>query len=104
MVRKLVLQEYLQMTTNLRTLMDELRALAKSPDLDQVFMVRRNIDEYLKARADRLSLALEHLRTSLHEEERANRPGEDWSPARDYVRRLLPILLVPIQQVSVQGE
>jgi len=69
--------------------MDALRALAKADDLNHVILVEQSIDEYLKARADHLSHALERLRNSIHEEERANRSGEDWSTARDYVRRLL---------------
>jgi hypothetical protein len=69
--------------------MDALRALAKSDDLNQVLLVERSVDEYLKANADHLSNALERLRNSIHEEERANRFGEDWSTAKDYVRRLL---------------
>ena len=77
------------MDTRLRTHIDALRTLAKSNDLNQVILVEQNIDEYLKARADHLSYALERLRNSIHEEERANRSGEDWSTARDYVRRLL---------------
>ena len=77
------------MDTRLRTHMDALRALAKSDDLNQVLLVERSVDEYLKANADHLSNALERLRNSIHEEERANRSGEDWSTARDYVRRLL---------------
>jgi hypothetical protein len=76
------------MNTRLRTHVDALRALAKSNDLNLV-LVEQSIDEYLKAHADYLSHALERLRNSIHEGERANRPGEDWSTARDYVRRLL---------------
>ena len=76
------------MNTRLRTHVDALRALAKSNDLNLV-LVEQSIDEYLKAHADYLSHALERLRNSIHEEERANRSGEDWSTARDYVRRLL---------------
>ena len=72
-----------------RTQIDALRTLALSNDLNQVILVEQSIDEYLKARADHLSHALERLRNSIHEGDRANRPGEDWSTARDYVRRLL---------------
>jgi hypothetical protein len=47
------------MDTRLRTHIDALRTLAKSNDLNQVILVEQNIDEYLKARADHLSHALE---------------------------------------------
>jgi hypothetical protein len=77
------------MDTRLRTHIDALRALAKSNDLNQVILVEQSIDEYLKANAEHLSFALERLRNAIREEERANRPAEDWSTARDYVRRLL---------------
>jgi hypothetical protein len=77
------------METRLRTYMDALRVLARSNDLNQVILVERNIDEYLQTNADQLAHALERLSNAIHAEERANRPGEDWSIARDYVRRLL---------------
>jgi hypothetical protein len=75
------------METRLRTHMDALRVLARSNDLNQVILVERNIDEYLQTSADQLAHALERLSNAIHE--RANRSREDWSIARDYVRRLL---------------
>jgi menaquinone-dependent protoporphyrinogen IX oxidase len=69
--------------------MDALRVLAKSNDLNQVILVERNIDEFLQTNAEQLAHALERLRNAIHAEEVANRSGEDWSTARDYVRRLL---------------
>jgi hypothetical protein len=90
------------MNTRLRTHIDALRTLAKSNDLNQVILVEQSIDEYLKARADHLSHALERLRNSIHEEERANRSGEDWSTARDYVRRLLHKM--PLVEKTAQDE
>jgi hypothetical protein len=77
------------METRLRTYVDALRLLARSNDLNQVILVERSIDEYLQTNADQLTHALERLRNAIHEEDRANRSGEDWSIARDYVRRLL---------------
>jgi hypothetical protein len=77
------------MTIPVRTYIDELRALARSTDLNQVILVERLIEEYLKANGDHLASALERLRSDIHEEEMAGRDGEDWSIARDYVRRLL---------------
>jgi hypothetical protein len=77
------------METRLRTYVDALRLLARWNDLNQVILVERSIDEYLQTNADQLTHALERLRNAIHEEDRANRSGEDWSIARDYVRRLL---------------
>ena len=77
------------METRLRTYTDALRVLARSNDLNQVILVERNIDEFLQNNAEQLAHALERLRHAIHEEDRANRSGEDWSIARDYVRRLL---------------
>ena len=77
------------MDTRLQTHMDELRALASRNDLNQVILVEQNIDEYIKANGNHIAHALERLRSAIHEEEVANRPGEDWSIARDYVRQLL---------------
>ena len=77
------------METRLRTYMGALRVLARSNDLNQIILVERNIDEYLQTNADQLANALVRLRNAIHAEEVANRAGEDWSIARDYVRRLL---------------
>jgi hypothetical protein len=77
------------MSNQLQTHMEALRALAKSNDLKQVILVEKNIDEYLKANGAHLPHALERLRNAIHEEEVANRAGEDWSIARKYVRRML---------------
>ena len=77
------------METRLRTYMGALRVLARSNDLNQVILVESNIDEYLQTNADQLANALVRLRNAIHAEEVANRAGEDWSIARDYVRRLL---------------
>jgi hypothetical protein len=78
-----------EMETRARMCIDALRVLARSNDLNQVILVESNIDRYLKANAGHQAHALERLRNAIHEEEAAKRPGEDWSLARDYVRRLL---------------
>ena len=75
------------METRLRTHMDALRVLARLNDLNQVILVERN--EFLQTNADQLAHALERLSNAIRAEERANRSREDWSIARDYVRRLL---------------
>jgi len=77
------------MSTELQTHMDALRSLAKSNDLRQAMLVEQTIDGYLKANGARLSHALESLRNAIHQEQMANRGGEDWSTPRDYVRRML---------------
>jgi hypothetical protein len=79
----------LPMDTRLRMHVNALRVLARSRDPNQVILVERNIDEYLKAEGGHRAHALERLRNAIHEEEAAKRAGEDWSLARDYVRRLL---------------
>ena len=83
----------LKMETRLRTHMDALRVLARLNDLNQVILVERNIDEFLQTNADQLAHALERLSNAIRAEERANRSREDWSIARDYVRRLLHRML-----------
>jgi len=77
------------MSTDLRTQMDALRALAKSNELKQSILTEQRIDEYLKANGTQLPQALERLRNAIHQQEVANRAGEDWSIARNYVRRTL---------------
>src|SRR5947209_18442597 len=77
------------MSTELRTLMDALRPLAKLNVLNQVSLDEQIIDEYVKANGGHLTHTLERLRNVIHEEEVANRAGENWSIARDYVRRML---------------
>jgi hypothetical protein len=77
------------MSTELRTHIDALRALAKLNDLNQVILVEQRIDEYLKANGGQLPHALERLRNAIHQEEAANRAGENWRIARHYVRRML---------------
>jgi hypothetical protein len=83
------LERPFEMSSELRTLMDALRAWSKSSDLNQVVLIEGRIDEYLKANGSHLPQALERLRNCIHEEEGANRGGEDWSIARSYVRRML---------------
>jgi hypothetical protein len=81
------------MNTRLRTRVKTLGVLARADELNQVILVERSIDEYLNANADHRAHALERLRNVIHKEEAANRPGEDWSVARNYFRRLLHNML-----------
>jgi hypothetical protein len=80
------------MSTELRTVIDALLALAKLNGFNQVILVEQTMDEYLKANGGHLPHALERLRNLVHEEEVANWKGENWSSAKNYVRRAPCIL------------
>jgi hypothetical protein len=71
--------------------MDALRVLAKSNDPDRIVLVEININDFLKKSESDWSRRrwLERLRNALHDEEMANRRGENWRIAKDYVRSLL---------------
>jgi hypothetical protein len=56
---------------------------------DRSALIERHIDEYLKAAPFSLTHELERLRRAIQNEEAQRRQGEDWSPARDYIRLLL---------------
>ena len=47
---------------------------------------------------------LERLRNVIHDEEMANRRGENWSIAKDYVRSLLPQMSEAVGSQSFQRE
>ena len=72
-----------------QTCLAGLRALAKSNDPDRAVLVERHIDEYLRTAPFSLAHELERLRNAIASEEAQRREGEDWSPAREYVRTLL---------------
>ena len=72
-----------------QTCLSGLRVLAKSNGPDRSVLVERHIDEYLKAARFSLAHELERLRRAIQNEEDQHCDGEDWSPARDYVRLLL---------------
>jgi hypothetical protein len=91
------------MSTRVRTHMDTLRALATANDLNQVILVEQCIDDYLKANGGRLPHALERLRNAIHDEEVASRAGEDWSIAKNYVRRMLHAYSLIFQPEHSEG-
>jgi hypothetical protein len=64
-------------------------ALAKSNDPDRAILVKRHIDEYLRTAPFSLAHELERLRSAIASEEASRREGEDWKPAKEYVRALL---------------
>jgi hypothetical protein len=72
-----------------QTCLSGLRVLAKTNTADRAVLIERHIDEYLKAAPFSLAHELERLRKAIHNEEAQQREGEDWSPAKEYVRLLL---------------
>jgi hypothetical protein len=72
-----------------QTCISGLSVLSKSNAPDRAVLVERHIDEYLKAARFSLAYELERLRKAIHNEEAQRREGEDWRPAKDYIRLLL---------------
>ena len=66
-----------------------LRVLAKSRGPHRHLLIERHIDQYLRTDPISLAHALERLHRAIHYEELERREGEDWSVAKEYVRRLL---------------
>ena len=72
-----------------QTCLAGLRILAKSNDPHRAVLVEKHIDEYLRTAPFSLAFELERLRSAIAIEEAQRRQGEDWSPAKEYVRTLL---------------
>ena len=69
--------------------LNALRVLAKSRGPHRHLLIERHIDQYLRTDPISLAHALERLHRAIHYEELERREGEDWSVAKEYVRRLL---------------
>jgi hypothetical protein len=71
----------------LQQLVETLRVLARTNELNRAVLIRKAVNEYLNDKAGIVRLSLERL--AIDREEAEKRPIEDWSIARDYVRSRL---------------
>jgi hypothetical protein len=73
----------------LQQLVQTLRVLARTNELNRVVLIEKAINEYLNGKAGIVRLSLERLCDAIDREEAEKRPIEDWSIAKDYVRSRL---------------
>ena len=73
----------------LQQLVETLRILARTHELNRVVLIEKAINEYLNDKAGIVRLSLERLSNAIDREEAEKRSIEDWSIARDYVRSRL---------------